>query len=129
VLGRHAGLHRLTVGQRRGLGLATGVPMYVLKLEPVESRVVVGPREELGGTELIAAGVNWIAGAAPAEPLRLTARIRHRHDDAPALVTPDGGTNAHVIFDTPQFAITPGQAVVFYDGEAVVGGGWITGPQ
>ena len=127
VLGRHAGVHRLTVGQRRGLGLATGTPMYVIKLEPVDSRVVVGPREELGGRTLSATGVNWIAGAPPAAPLRITARIRHRHEDAPATVTPDGDTKAHVEFDTPQMAITPGQAVVFYDGDDVIGGGWIEG--
>jgi tRNA-specific 2-thiouridylase len=125
VLGRHAGVHRLTVGQRRGLGLATGTPMYVLKLQPVESRVVVGPREELGGRTLGATDVNWISATPPAEPARLTARIRHRHEDAPATVTPDGATRAHVEFDDPQFAITPGQAVVFYNGENVVGGGWI----
>ena len=69
VLGRHHGVHRLTVGQRKGLGLATGTPMYVLKLEPAESRVVVGPREELGGRHLTATRVNWIAGAPPAAPL------------------------------------------------------------
>jgi tRNA-specific 2-thiouridylase len=126
VLGRHAGVHRLTVGQRRGLGLSTGVPMYVLKLEPVESRVIVGSREELGGQHLVANDVNWISGAPPPGPRRLTARIRHRHEDAPALVTPEGATVARVAFDTPQLAITPGQAVVFYDEEDVVGGGWIT---
>lgn len=125
-LGRHAGVHRLTVGQRRGLGLATGTPMYVLKLQPVDARVIVGPREELGGRELTATDVNWISGAPPSSPSRLTARIRHRHEDAPATVTPDGDSRAHVQFDDPQFAITPGQAVVFYDGSNVVGGGWIS---
>jgi len=125
VLGRHSGVHRLTVGQRRGLGLATGTPMYVIKLEPVDSRVIVGPREELGGRELTASKVNWIAGAPPAEPRHLTARIRHRHADAPALVTAAADSRAHVMFAEPQMAITPGQAVVFYDGETVIGGGWI----
>jgi tRNA-specific 2-thiouridylase len=125
VLGRHRGIHRLTVGQRKGLGLATGTPMYVLKLEPADSRVVVGPREELGGRHLTATGVNWIAGTPPPAPARMTARIRHRHADAPALVTPDGRDCASVTFDEPQVAITPGQAVVFYAGEDVIGGGWI----
>jgi tRNA-uridine 2-sulfurtransferase len=125
VLGQHRGLHRLTVGQRKGLGLATGTPMYVLKLEPAESRVVVGPREELGGRELTATDVNWIAGAPPEGPRQFTARIRHRHQDAPATVTPDGLNRASVTFTDPQMAITPGQAVVFYDGDDVVGGGWI----
>ena len=124
VLGRHRGLHRLTVGQRKGLGLATGVPLYVLRLEPADSRAVVGPREELGQRELVASTVNWIAGLAPSAPLRATARIRHRHTDAPATITADGD-RALVTFDDPQIAITPGQAVVFYDGEEVLGGGWI----
>jgi tRNA-specific 2-thiouridylase len=125
VLGRHRGIHRVTVGQRKGLGLSTGTPMYVLRIEPAESRVVVGPRAELGGRDLAAVGVNWIAGGPPAAPRRLTARIRHRHPDAPALVAPDGPDRAAVVFDEPQVAITPGQAVVFYDGAEVVGGGWI----
>jgi tRNA-specific 2-thiouridylase len=126
VVGRHRGIHRLTVGQRKGLGLATGTPMYVLKLEPAESRVVVGTRDELGGRSLTARGVNWISGTAPDGPRRLTARIRHRHTDAPALVSPNGSQEASVEFDDPQMAITPGQAVVFYDDEEVVGGGWIS---
>jgi tRNA-specific 2-thiouridylase len=127
VLGRHRGVHRLTVGQRKGLGLSEGVPLYVLRLDAGARQVVVGPREELGGRTLDASGVNWIAGSAPASPQRLTARIRHRHQDAPALVTPTGSDCASVEFDTPQLAITPGQAVVFYDGEEVIGGGWISG--
>jgi tRNA-specific 2-thiouridylase len=124
-LGRHAGIHRYTVGQRRGLGIASAAPMYVLRLEPADQRVVVGPREELGSLDLDATGVNWIDGAPPSGPRRLTARIRHRHEDAPALVTPDGADRAHVRFDDPQIAVTPGQAVVFYSGDEVVGGGWI----
>jgi len=125
VVGQHRGVHRLTIGQRKGLGLSTGTPMYVLKLDPAESRVTVGPRDELGRRDLTASQVNWIAGAPPPGPRPLTARIRHRHHDAPATVTPDGGTNACVEFASPQMAITPGQAVVFYDGEECVGGGWI----
>jgi tRNA-specific 2-thiouridylase len=124
VVGRHRGIHRLTIGQRKGLGLATGTPMYVLELQPAEARVVVGSREELGGVELDASQVNWIAGAPPDGPTRLSARIRHRHRDAAALVTP-AGTSTHVVFDEPQTAITPGQAVVFYRGDEVIGGGWI----
>ena len=124
-LGRHRGLHRLTVGQRKGLGLATGQPLYVLRLEPATSRVVVGPREALGETTLTASGVNWISGTPPAAPLRATARIRHRHTDAAATVTADTADTARVVFDEPQIAVTPGQAVVFYDGDDVLGGGWI----
>ena len=125
VLGRHRGVHRLTVGQRKGLGLAEGVPLYVLRLDADARQVVVGSREELGGRTLDASAVNWIAGAAPSSPQRLTARIRHRHQDAPALVTPIGSDRASVVFDAPQIAISPGQAVVFYNGDDVVGGGWI----
>jgi tRNA-specific 2-thiouridylase len=125
VLGRHRGLHRYTVGQRRGLGLSTGAPLYVLRLDPADTRVVVGPREELGRRDLTASGVNWIAGAPPDRPRRVTARIRHRHTDAPATVTADASGHASLTFDDPQLAVTPGQAVVFYDGDEVLGGGWI----
>jgi len=125
VIGRHAGVHRFTVGQRRRLGVSTGTPMYVLRLEPADARVVVGPREELGRDALTASSVNWIARAAPAAPLRVTARIRHRHQDAPATVEAGPGGRAELRFDEPQLAVTPGQAVVFYAGEEVLGGGWI----
>jgi len=125
VLGRHGGIHRFTVGQRRGLGAPGPAKRYVLRLEPADDRIVVGSREELGETTLVAREVNWIAGRPPAGPLQVTARIRHRHEDAPALVTPGPDGAARVVFDAPQPAITPGQAVVFYQGEDVVGGGWI----
>jgi tRNA-specific 2-thiouridylase len=125
-LGSHEGVHRFTVGQRKGLGLAqsTPMPLYVLALDPSDGRVVVGPKASLERTTLQASGVNWI-GEQPAQPLRVTAQIRHRHDAAAATVRADGSDHAQVIFDAPQIAITPGQAVVFYDGELVVGGGWI----
>ena len=125
VRGRHRGVHRLTVGQRKGLGLAEGVPLYVLRLDAATRQVVVGPREELGGQHLNASRVNWVDGEPPSGCRRVTARIRHRHRDAPAVVTPLGTDRASVEFDDPQVAIAPGQAVVFYDGEIVVGGGWI----
>ena len=125
VLGQHRGVHRLTVGQRKGLGLAAGVPMYVLRLDSTTREVVVGPRDELGGRTLEASTVNWIAGEPPSGSRRATARIRHRHQDAPAVVSPVGSDRAAVEFDDPQIAITPGQAVVFYDGDDVIGGGWI----
>lgn len=125
TVGHHRGLHRFTVGQRKGLGLSTGAPLYVLRLEPDEGRVVVGSRDELGRRSLRATVVNWISGEPPAAPRRVTARIRHRHHDAPATVTADGDAAAHLQFDEPQLAVTPGQAVVFYDGEEVLGGGWI----
>jgi tRNA-specific 2-thiouridylase len=127
VLGRHRGLHRYTVGQRKGLGISGTAPLYVLRLEPADSRLVVGPREELGARTCTAVDVNWIAGDSPAGPVRATARIRHRHADAPATIVADGGGRsvAEITFDDPQAAITPGQAIVFYQGDDVLGGGWI----
>ena len=127
VLGRHAGIHRFTVGQRKGLGLAGSDPLYVLELRPDAHTVVVGPRTALDRDELSASSVNWIAGVPPDAPARITAQIRHRHAAAPASVTALEGGRARVAFDEPQRAITPGQAVVFYDGDEVLGGGWIDG--
>jgi tRNA-specific 2-thiouridylase len=126
VLGRHAGIHRFTVGQRKGLGLAspTAAPMYVLGLRPAEQQVIVGPKSSLEQTRLTASGVNWIVRE-PEGPVRIAAQIRHRHQAAPATVRVLGNAQAEVMFDTPQLAISPGQAVVFYDGDSVVGGGWI----
>jgi tRNA-specific 2-thiouridylase len=125
VLGTHGGVHRFTVGQRKGLGLSSRVPLYVVGIDAGSAAVTVGPREALGRTELTASGVNWIAGTAPAAPLRVTARIRHRHREAAATVTPLEPGRAMVAFDEPQSAVAPGQAVVMYDGQSVVGGGWI----
>jgi len=124
-LGRHRGLHYYTLGQRKGIGVTKPQPLYVLRLDPAERRVVVGSKQELGARDLQATGVNWIAGVPPAGPTRVTARIRHRHADAPATVVSDGDGLASLVFDEPQLAIAPGQAVVFYDGDDVLGGGWI----
>ncbi len=126
VLGGHDGVHRFTVGQRKGLGLSspTGAPWYVLQLRPDEGQVVVGPRRSLEQTTLTASNVNWI-GEAPDRPLRVAAQIRHRHRPGAATVRALDGSRAEVVFDEPQVAITPGQAVVCYDGDVVVGGGWI----
>jgi tRNA-uridine 2-sulfurtransferase len=127
VLGRHGGIHRFTVGQRKGLGLSsspTGAPMYVLALRPTERQVVVGSKASLERTALTASDVNWIVEA-PADSRRVAAQIRHRHQAAAATVRTAGSGRAEVIFDTPQLAITPGQAVVFYDEDVVIGGGWI----
>lgn len=127
VLGRHSGIHRYTVGQRKGLGLAsspTGAPLYVIELKPHDQQVVVGPKQALERTTLTASGMNWIMDA-PVEWRPVTAQIRHRHHPAPARVRATGPRGAEVEFDSPQVAITPGQAVVCYDGDAVVGGGWI----
>lgn len=124
-LGRHTGIHQFTIGQRKGLGLATGVPLYVVKIDPKDHRVVVGGKGDLGRRDLTASRVNWIAGEAPSGPVRAWAQIRHRHAEAPGTLTPVTGARAAFEFDDPQLAVTPGQAVVFYDGAAVIGGGWI----
>jgi tRNA-uridine 2-sulfurtransferase len=130
VLGTHAGIHRFTVGQRKGLGLSassTGpasTPLYVLALRPAKKQVVVGPKTSLERTTLTASGVNWIVEE-PRGARSVAAQIRHRHHAAPASVRSIGEARAEVVFDAPQIAITPGQAVVFYDGDTVLGGGWI----
>jgi tRNA-specific 2-thiouridylase len=124
-LGRHQGIHHFTVGQRKGLGLSAPSPLYVLRIDARTATVVVGAREELHQDSLVASGVNWIAGAGPAGPIRADVQIRYRHAAAAASVEPIGGTGAKVVFDVPQAAVTPGQAVVFYDGDDVIGGGWI----
>ena len=126
-LGRHNGIHRFTVGQRKGLGLnssPTGAPLYVLALNPADSQVVVGPRPSLERIALTASGVNWITEEALA-PVRATVQIRHRHQAAPAMLRSLGDGRAEVTFDHPQIAVTPGQAVVFFEDDLVLGGGWI----
>lgn len=127
VLGTHAGVHRFTIGQRKGLGLSSTEPLYVLEIKPESAQVVVGSRDALGRTSLSASGVNWISGEAPSDWLRVTAQIRHRHAAAPAKVRGTDERRAEVEFDAPQTAITPGQAVVFYHDDEVLGGGWIDG--
>src|SRR5690242_445037 len=125
VLGTHSGIHNFTVGQRKGLGVATGSPLYVLEINGERRQVVVGGDEKLYSRSLRARRVNWIAVEPPHSPLRLGVKIRHRHEPASATVEAVGGDEAIVSFDQPQRAITPGQAAVFYDGDVVVGGGWI----
>ena len=124
-LGRHDGIHRFTVGQRKGLGLSASEPLYVLALDAAGSTVTVGPRTALDRVELDASEVNWISGQPPVGPLRVTAQIRHRHPEAHATLRPRSGARASLTFDEPQPAVTPGQAVVFYEDDTVVGGGWI----
>ena len=125
VLGRHNGLHQYTVGQRKGLGISTAHPMYVVSLDRAHNRLVVGEDKELRATSCEVRNVNWIPYAVPDGPVRASVRIRNRHEPAEADVTPIGATDARVVFDEPQRAITPGQAAVFYSGEQVLGGGWI----
>lgn len=126
VLGRHAGVHNFTVGQRRGLGIAAGAPLYVIATDPATQRVIVGPDAELLCKRLTASKVNWLSIEAPRKPLRAEVKIRNKHAAAPACVAAiDGGIRAEVVFDEPQRAVTPGQAAVFYQGDLVLGGGWI----
>ena len=152
VLGRHDGIHNFTVGQRKGLGVATGSPLYVIQINGARGQVTVGGNDELLSRRLIARDLNWIAfddlseelarqndvreplcsfvpfvvnGCSDVKGVRVSAKIRHRHEPAPATIEPLPNGECLVTFDDPQRAITPGQAVVFYDGDLVVGGGWI----
>jgi tRNA-specific 2-thiouridylase len=124
-IGRHAGIHRFTVGQRRGIGLSSSRPLYVLGVRPESRTVVVGDEDALLGDRLVARGVSWLSVPEPAGEVRARVRIRYRHAEAEASLRPLGGGRAEVRFDVPQRAITPGQAAVFYDGELCLGGGWI----
>jgi tRNA-uridine 2-sulfurtransferase len=124
-IGRHAGVHRFTVGQRRGLGLTTSRPQYVLAVEPATATLVVGDETALLRSELRARDINWLSLPAPRTELRARVRIRHRHAEADATIRPLGPDTAEVRFDSPQRAVTPGQAAVFYQGEVCLGGGWI----
>jgi tRNA-specific 2-thiouridylase len=135
VVGRHEGIHGFTVGQRKGLqvrgnreqGTGNSRPAYVLAIHPDSHKVVVGADEELMSRELRAERLNWIsvAGLAEGEEMRVRVKIRHRHEPAWATLRMDGEDCVSAVFDEAQRAITPGQSAVFYDGDEVVGGGWI----
>jgi len=129
VIGEHAGVHNFTVGQRKGLGVATGSPLYVIQIKNDTRQVVVGKDEQLYSRTLRARRVNLISMAELRQPMRVAVKIRHKHQPAPAIIEPAreaaGPDDVQVTFDEPQRAITPGQAAVFYDGDIVVGGGWI----
>jgi tRNA-uridine 2-sulfurtransferase len=125
VIGEHHGIHNFTVGQRKGLGVATGSPLYVIQIKGDEKQVVVGNQEELYSRTLRARRVNLVAVDDLREPIRVKVKIRHRHDGASAMLEKSGDDEVLVTFDEPQRAITPGQAAVFYDADIVVGGGWI----
>jgi tRNA-specific 2-thiouridylase len=127
VLAEHKGIENFTVGQRKRLGFAAGERRYVLRIVSSANEVVVGDREELLARGLIAARVNWLLDPPPANPLPCAVKIRYRHTPARATVTALSDTSARVDFAEPQSAITPGQAVVFYEGSRVLGGGWIEG--
>jgi tRNA-specific 2-thiouridylase len=126
VVGSHAGIADFTVGQRKGLGAGTGARRYVLEVSPEDNSVVVGSARELERDRLVATDVNFIACEPPVDPLRVEARIRHAHTPAPATVRVLADRTAEVVFDTPQRAVTPGQSVVWYQGDLVIGGGVIS---
>jgi tRNA-specific 2-thiouridylase len=129
VIGEHNGIHNFTVGQRKGLGVATGSPLYVIQINGRDKQIVVGGAENLYSRTLRTRRVNLVAVDELREPMRVGVKIRHRHAPAAAMIeriaSDDGDDEILVTFDEPQRAITPGQAAVFYDGEVVIGGGWI----
>jgi len=125
MVGTHTGIHRYTIGQRRGLGIANEKPLYVLQIERAKNQIIVGEEAELESAQFTAKGVNWIAFDEPQEPVLAEVKIRYRHEPAPATIHPLPGHTARIVFDEPQRAITPGQSTIFYHGDEVVGGGWI----
>ena len=125
VIGRHNGVHEFTIGQRKGLGFAVGKPLYVLSIDHKQNRVVVGDNDALRTTTFEIEDVNWVSCGTPEAPLHAFAKIRHKHEPAAATIEALGMNRARITFDAPQRAITPGQAAVFYDGDRVLGGGWI----
>ncbi|MEA1913137.1 MAG: tRNA 2-thiouridine(34) synthase MnmA [candidate division WOR-3 bacterium] len=125
ILGEHRGIQYYTIGQRRGLGVAVGKPLYVIEIQKKRNAIIVGSKEDLFGKGLIAKGMNWIAIEKLKEPIKVKAKIRAQHKEAKALVSPLAEDKVSVTFKKPQNAITPGQAVVFYDEDIVVGGGTI----
>ncbi|HLI03239.1 MAG TPA: tRNA 2-thiouridine(34) synthase MnmA [Terracidiphilus sp.] len=125
VIGHHDGIFHFTVGQRKGLKVASPSPLYVINIDPVSHRVTVGSDAELTTRTLRARRLNWISISELTGPMRVKAKIRHRHEPAWATLEPAGANEAIATFDEPQRAVTPGQSAVFYDRDEVVGGGWI----
>ncbi len=125
VLGYHDGIHHYTIGQRKGLGVAAAQPLYVVKLDQVMNRVVVGDRETAVKPEAWVQQVNWVSIANPSVPFDCTVQVRYRSEAVPVRVTPLNDGRVHLQFAEPQFGVTPGQAAVWYEGERVLGGGLI----
>ncbi len=126
VIGRHGGIHNFTVGQRKGLGVSSPNPLYVLQIDNASHRVTVGNGGEATSLSVRAGRLNWISIPELKGEMRVKIKIRHRHEPAWASLRMSGVNEAEAVFDEPQRAVTPGQAAVFYDGDEVVGGGWIT---
>jgi tRNA-uridine 2-sulfurtransferase len=125
VIGQHEGITGFTVGQRKGLKISSPTPFYVLNIDPTSHRVTVGGDADLATRELRAGKVNWISISELISPMRVQIKIRHRHEPAWAALSPAANGEVRAEFDEPQRAVTPGQSAVFYDGDEVVGGGWI----
>jgi tRNA-specific 2-thiouridylase len=125
VLGKHNGIHHYTIGQRKGLGIAAAEPLYVVKLDPVMNRVVVGNRANAGSSECTVGRMNWVSIPEPSAPMRTQVQVRYQSTPVLVSVIPLGESHVKLAFDEPQFAITPGQAAVLYDGEVLLGGGII----
>jgi tRNA-specific 2-thiouridylase len=125
VLGRHSGIHNFTIGQRKGLGFAAGKPLYVLAIEPENNRVIVGDDDALRTTSFEVESVNWVSIAEPSQPISASVKIRHKHEPAAATVEALPKSHARVTFASPQRAVTPGQAAVFYSDDLVLAGSWI----
>jgi len=124
-LGEHNGIFNYTIGQRKGLGIAAAEPLYVTGIDAAANAITVGGKEAVYSDELIAGDLNWIANPPPTKTFKAAARIRYRHQEAEAIITPTDNNNVHVKFTMPQMAVTPGQSAVFYDGDTVIGGGII----
>ncbi|MEC4817482.1 MAG: tRNA 2-thiouridine(34) synthase MnmA [Scytonema sp. PMC 1069.18] len=125
VLGQHEGVHHYTIGQRKGLGIAAPEPLYVIALDAANNRVIVGDRTKATQPECSVGRVNWVSMAEPSSPIRAEAQIRYRSPAIPVTVIPLENSRVRIVFDEPQFSITPGQAAVWYDGEKLLGGGII----
>ncbi len=128
TLGQHSGIHNFTIGQRKGLGVFAPNPLYVLHIDPASRRVTVGGEPELNRPSLLVHRLNWIGIASLDAPRRAEVRIRHSQQPTPATLEPAGEDRVRVLFDEPQRAVTPGHSAVFYDGDEVLGGGWILPP-
>ncbi|WP_026082725.1 tRNA 2-thiouridine(34) synthase MnmA [Mastigocladopsis repens] len=125
VLGQHDGVHHYTIGQRKGIGIAAAEPLYVIALDAMNNRVIVGDRTKVTQPECTVGRVNWVSIAEPSTPIRAEVQIRYRSTPVPVTIIPLENSRVRVVFDEPQFSITPGQAAVWYDGEKVLGGGII----
>ena len=125
VLGKHQGIHNYTIGQRKGIGIAYAEPLYVVKLDPVMNQVIVATRAQAGKNECSVGRMNWVSIAEPTTPIKVEVKVRYRSPAAPVNLIPLSQGRVKLLFEEPQFGITPGQAAVLYDGDLLLGGGII----